>query len=65
MPAKSSLPSTHPIRGDELRILRRLQREEPASGVRICERAWGPVFTGRLQLDGKASWSKNRASISG
>jgi len=29
--AKNGKPSTHPIRGDELRILRRLQREAPAS----------------------------------
>jgi len=29
--AKNGKPSTHPIRDDELRILRRLQREAPAS----------------------------------
>ena len=29
--AKNGKPSTHPIRGDELRVLRRLQREAPAS----------------------------------
>jgi type 1 fimbriae regulatory protein FimB/type 1 fimbriae regulatory protein FimE len=28
---KNGKPSTHPIRGDELRILRRLQREAPPS----------------------------------
>ena len=31
--AKNGKPSTHPIRGDELRILRRLQREAPASAL--------------------------------
>jgi integrase len=41
---KNGTPSTHPIRGDELRALRRLQREGPASPfVFVSER--GSPFT--------------------
>jgi integrase len=29
--AKNGKPTTHPLRGDELRALRKLQRESPAS----------------------------------
>jgi integrase len=41
---KNGTPSTHPLRGDELRALRRLQRESPASPfVFVSER--GSPFT--------------------
>jgi site-specific recombinase XerD len=41
---KNGTPSTHPIQGDELRALRRLQRERPASPfVFVSER--GSPFT--------------------
>jgi len=41
---KSGTPSTHPLRGDELRALRRLQRESPPSPfVFVSER--GTPFT--------------------
>jgi site-specific recombinase XerD len=41
---KNGTPSTHPIQGDELRALRRLQRESPASPfVFVSER--GSPFT--------------------
>jgi hypothetical protein len=37
---KNGTPSTHPIQGDELRALRRLQRENPTSPfVFVSERA--------------------------
>jgi type 1 fimbriae regulatory protein FimB/type 1 fimbriae regulatory protein FimE len=32
---KRGTPSVHPIQGDELRALRRLQREQPASPLRV------------------------------
>src|SRR5262249_7322218 len=34
--AKNGTPSVHPIRGDELRALRRLQREQEASPFVFC-----------------------------
>jgi integrase len=41
---KNGTPSTHPIQGDELRALRRLQRESPSSPfVFVSER--GSPFT--------------------
>jgi type 1 fimbriae regulatory protein FimB/type 1 fimbriae regulatory protein FimE len=41
---KNGTPSTHPLRGDELRALRRLQREsEPSPFVFVSER--GSPFT--------------------
>jgi type 1 fimbriae regulatory protein FimB/type 1 fimbriae regulatory protein FimE len=37
---KKGTPATHPLRGDEMRVLRRLQRESPASAfVFVSERA--------------------------
>jgi hypothetical protein len=45
---KSGKPATHPIRGDELRPLRKLQREEPkATFVFVSER--GGSASSRLQ----------------
>jgi integrase len=35
--AKKGTPATHPLRGEELRALRKLQRERPASSrLRLC-----------------------------
>src|SRR6266576_4397097 len=43
--AKNGTPSVHPIRGDELRALRKLRRENPrAAHVFITERG-GPMST--------------------
>jgi integrase len=48
--AKKGTPSTHPIRGDELRALRRLQREQdPKSSFRVHLRARRAVRPDRLR----------------
>jgi integrase len=42
---KNGTPSTHPLHGDELRALRRLQRESPPSPfVFVSERGTPPPF---------------------
>jgi type 1 fimbriae regulatory protein FimB/type 1 fimbriae regulatory protein FimE len=41
--AKRGTPSTHPIRGDELRALRRLRRESPADAYVFCSERGGPM----------------------
>ena len=38
---KHGIASVHPLRGPELRILRRLQRDLPALGLRLRQRAQG------------------------
>jgi integrase len=42
---KSGKPSTHPIRGDELRSLRKLQREAPKSPFVFVSERGGPFTT--------------------
>jgi len=42
---KSGKPSTHPIRGDELRALRKLQREAPKSPFIFVSERGGPFTT--------------------
>ena len=42
--AKNGTPSVHPIRGDEIRALRRLRRESSTSHVFVTERG-GPFTT--------------------
>ena|ERR1022692_3436452 len=42
---KSGKPSTHPIRGDELRALRKLQREAPKSPFVFVSERGGPFTT--------------------
>jgi Phage integrase family len=42
--AKSGTPSVHPIRGDEIRALRKLRRENPTTHVFVTERG-GPMST--------------------
>jgi len=42
---KSGKPSTHPIRGDELRALRKLQREAPKSPFLFVSERGGPFTT--------------------
>jgi type 1 fimbriae regulatory protein FimB/type 1 fimbriae regulatory protein FimE len=42
--AKNGTPSVHPIRGDEIRALRRLRRENPTAHVFVTERG-GPFTT--------------------
>jgi integrase len=43
--AKNGLPSVHPIRGDELRALRRLQRESAASPFMFTSERGAPFGT--------------------
>jgi integrase len=40
---KRGLPSTHPLRGPELRALRRLPRDYPASPYVFCSERQGPM----------------------
>ena len=40
---KRGTPSVHPIQGDELRALRRLQREQPPSPYVFCSERGGPI----------------------
>jgi integrase len=42
---KSGKPSTHPVRGDELRALRKLQREAPKSPFVFVSERGGPFTT--------------------
>src|SRR5476651_151339 len=42
---KSGKPSTHPVRGDELRALRKLKREEPKSPFVFVSERGGPFTT--------------------
>ena len=42
---KNGKPSTHPVRGDELRALRRLQREAPKSPFLFVSERGGPFTT--------------------
>jgi hypothetical protein len=41
--AKNGSPSVHPLRGDEIRALRRLQREQEASPFVFCSERGGPM----------------------
>jgi integrase len=45
---KNGTPSTHPIQGDELRALRRLQREGPASPFVFVSERGSPFTTAGL-----------------
>jgi integrase len=41
--SKRGTPSVHPIQGDELRALRRLQREQPPNPYVFCSERGGPI----------------------
>jgi site-specific recombinase XerD len=43
--AKNGTPSVHPIRGDEIRALRRLRREHPTNGHVFVSERGGPMTT--------------------
>jgi integrase len=45
---KNGVPSTHPLRGPELRALRHLQRDYPGSYVFLTERG-GPMTTATVR----------------
>ena len=55
--AKQGTPSTHPIRGDELRALRRLQREQkPKSPFVFTSERGSPFTTAGLCPHGGTRW---------
>ena len=58
---KSGKPSTHPIRGDELRALRKLQRDAPKSPFVFVSERGGPFTTD--QLDDQAGRTENKHSV--
>src|SRR5262245_48451129 len=64
--AKNGKPATHPIRGDELRELRKLRRESAGSFVFTSERG-GPFTTARphAQTFGRlqARWRRSRYAV--
>ena len=63
--AKKGVPSTHPIRGDEMRALRKLQREQdPKSPFVFTSRAGLAVHDGRLCAHGGARWRRGQARLS-
>ena len=41
--AKNGTPSVHPIRGDEMRALRRLRRESPTEAYVFVSERGGPI----------------------
>ena len=56
---KAGKPATHPIRGDELRELRKLRKEFDGI-IRFRERTRCALHAGLFQLDDQAGWSKGR-----
>src|SRR5258708_25789379 len=56
--AKNGTPSVHPIRGDEIRVLRKLRRENPTEAYVFVSERGGPInptrFHHLLQPPGKA-----------
>jgi len=51
--AKNGKPATHPIRGDELRALRKLQREASKSSLSLCQS--GAVHSQPIRSTGSSS----------
>jgi integrase len=47
--AKNGVPSTHPLRGPELRELRELRREWPDSPYLFCSERGGPMTTSNVR----------------
>jgi type 1 fimbriae regulatory protein FimB/type 1 fimbriae regulatory protein FimE len=47
--AKNGVPSTHPLRGPELRELRQLHREWPDSAYLFCSERGGPMTTSNVR----------------
>src|ERR1035437_5908043 len=60
---KSGKPSTHPIRGDELRALRKLQREAPKSPFVFVSERGGPFTTDSFNWMVKARGAESRLSV--
>ena len=62
---KNGTPSTHPIQGDELRALRRLLRESPASPFIFVSERGSPVHHGRLRSHDRACRGRRRPGAQG
>ena len=64
--SRAARPATHPILGDELRALRRLQREqEPRSPFVFTSERGSPFSTSRLCQARGARWRGRRARLPG
>ena len=63
---KKGTPATHPIRGDELRALRRLQREQnPSSPFVFTSERGCAVHYRWLRAHDRASWRNRQAGLQG
>jgi type 1 fimbriae regulatory protein FimB/type 1 fimbriae regulatory protein FimE len=60
---KNGKPSTHPIRGDELRALRKLQREAPKSPFLFVSERGGPFTTDSFNWMVKRAGRKARLPL--
>ena len=61
--AKNGKPATHPIRSDELRALRKLQREASKSSFVFVSERGGPFTTEFVQLDRQAGRTESRLGV--
>ena len=63
---KQGTPGTHPILGDEMRALRRLQREqEPKSPFVFTSERGSPFTTAGFARHGGARWRRGQAGLQG
>ena len=63
---KKGTPATHPVVGDELRALRKLQREQdPNSPFVFTSERGVAVHDGRLCPHGGACWCRGHVRLSG
>jgi integrase len=63
--AKNGKPATHPIRGDELRALRKLRREAPKSSFVFVSERGGPFTTDSFNWLVKRAGAKSQPALSG
>ena len=61
--AKKGTPATHPIVGDEMRALRKLQREQEPKSPYVFTRAGLAILYGRLCSHGGACWRRGQAGV--
>ena len=62
---KKGTPSTHPILGDELRALRRLQREQEPKSPSCSPRSGAPVHDRWIRTHGRASGDRGQVGVQG